>query len=97
MGLGSHEIFVPGHKSRKFELGFGLILFGPLGLEQISLGQSRDKNLWNSQIHVFSKNSKIPGLTLELESQAVPKSSNGRQIPGTLGTASRIAETVPGF
>ena len=43
MGLGSHGIFVPGHKSRDLRLGLGLILLGRLGLEQISLGQSKDK------------------------------------------------------
>ena len=46
IGLGSHGIFVPGHKYRDLEL----IL---VGLGQISLGQSRDKNLWNSQIPSF--------------------------------------------
>ena len=32
-----------GLKSRDLGLTFGLILFGRLGLEQISLGQSRDE------------------------------------------------------
>ena len=53
--------------------------------------------------HVFSKNSEIPGLSLGLESQAgprilaVPKSSYGTQIPGSLGTGTKIFGTVPGF
>ena len=53
--------------------------------------------------HVFSKNSEIPGLSLGLKSQvvprilAVPKSSHGTQIPGTLGTGTKIVGTVPGF
>ena len=42
MGLGSHGIFVPGHKFR----GLGLILLELLGLGQKSLGQSRDFDLW---------------------------------------------------
>ena len=37
-----------GHKSR--DLGLGLGHLGRLGLEQISLEQSRDKNLWDNQI-----------------------------------------------
>ena len=41
MGLGSHGIFVPGHKFR----GLGLILLELLGLGQKSLGQSRDFEL----------------------------------------------------
>ena len=51
----------------------------------------------------FQKKSKIPGLSLGLESQAVPrilavpKSSHGTQIPGTLGTGTKIVGTVPGF
>ena len=49
MGLESHGICVPGHESRDL----GLILLGRLGLGQISLGQSRDKNLWDSQIPSF--------------------------------------------
>ena len=52
MGLRSNEI-VPGHKSRDLGLGLGLILLGRLELGQISLGQSRDKNLWDSQIPSF--------------------------------------------
>ena len=42
-----------GHKSRDLGLGLGLVLLGRLGLEQISLGQSRDKNLWDNQIPSF--------------------------------------------
>ena len=47
----------------------------------------------------FSKNFEIPGPSLELESQAVPrilpvaKSSHGTQIPGTLGTGTKIFGT----
>ena len=40
---------VLGNKSRDLRL----ILLGRLGLGQISLGQSRDKNLWDSQIPSF--------------------------------------------
>ena len=53
MGLESHGICVPGHESRDLGPGLGLILLGRLGLGQISLGQSRDKNLWDSQIPSF--------------------------------------------
>ena len=53
MGLESHGICVPGHESRYLGQGLGLILLGRLGLGQISLGQSRDKNLWDSQIPSF--------------------------------------------
>ena len=42
-----------GFASRDLGLGLGLNLFGRLGLGQISLGQSRDKNLWDSQIPSF--------------------------------------------
>ena len=45
MGRESHGICVPGHESRDLGPGLGLILLGRLGLGQISLGQSRDKNL----------------------------------------------------
>ena len=48
IGLGSHGIRFPGRKSRDWGLGLGLILLGRLRLRQISLGQSRDKDLWNS-------------------------------------------------
>ena len=50
MGLGSHGICVPGHEFLDLGPGLGLILLGRLGLGQISLGQSQDKNLWDSQI-----------------------------------------------
>ena len=53
MGLESHKICVPGHESRDLGPGLRLILPGRLGLGQISLGQSRDKNLWDSQIPSF--------------------------------------------
>ena len=53
MGRESHGICVPGHESRDLGPGLGLILLGRLGLGQISLGQSRDKNLWDSQIPSF--------------------------------------------
>ena len=53
MGLESHGIWVPGHESRDLGPGLRLILLGRLGLGQISLGQSRDKNLWDSQIPSF--------------------------------------------
>ena len=65
---------------------------------------SRDTNPGTSWVdYVFSKNSEIPGLSLGLESQAVPrilavpKSSHGTQIPGILGTGTEIVGTVPGF
>ena len=37
MGLESHGIFVPGHKSRDLGLGLGLILLGRLGLRQMPI------------------------------------------------------------
>ena len=39
--------------SRDLEQGLGLIIFRRFWLRQISLGQSRDKNLWDSQISSF--------------------------------------------
>ena len=38
--------------SRDLGQGIGLIVLGRFGLGQISLGQSRDKNLWDSQIQI---------------------------------------------
>ena len=54
MGLDSYRIFVPEHKTRDLGLRSGQILFGRLRLGQISLGQSRVKNLRNSQTPSFA-------------------------------------------
>ena len=58
IGLESHGICVPGHEFRDL----GLILLGRFGLGQISLGQSRDKNLRDSRIQSFGTTSDFLGL-----------------------------------
>ena len=74
MGLESHGICVPGHASRDLGPGLGLILLGRLGLGQISLGQSRDKNLWDSQIPSFGTtwDSQVPGTKILGTGSPVP-------------------------
>ena len=50
MGLGFNGICGPGHTSRDLGVGLGLFHLRRLGLGQILLGQSRDRNLWDIQI-----------------------------------------------
>ena len=78
------------------------ILLGRLGLGQISLGQSRDKNLWDSQIRSFGTswdsspwNFGVPRDRLEFLGTCVPWDfESQRQFETRIGIVSRIKYVI---